>query len=199
MRPFPLLLLAALLGTGCLADRVVTLHPATPPMIPVTGTPRPLVVLPFADRRGAIAESPGINAVGGLYGLGGAPAAMLVSEPYPVTLQKLLISTLNARGIAAGAGPTPGANVLSGTVVDFYGYLNWGAGATLRAYVRITGPDGTYLADKTVSIDTTRWGIDTCVPKLEVVLGKVMTSWVEAVAFDADLTQAMLVEAPTTK
>ena len=103
-----------------------------------------MTVLPFADRRGAIAEggpTGGTQAVGGLYGLFGWPAALLVSEPYPLTLQRTLVAALAARGIPVTAGPavpigttTPGTGppevtgtyVLSGTIIDFYGYSNWG-------------------------------------------------------------------------
>src|SRR5262249_62400807 len=42
-------------------------------------------------------------------------------------------------------------------------------------------------------------GIKPCAPTVEVVVGRVVPPGVEAVAFDADLTQAMLVEAPPTK
>jgi hypothetical protein len=190
-----LLVLASLLGSGCLSDRVVTLKPSPAASTAVSpGAARPVTVMPFADRRGAIAEggpTGGTDAVGGLYGLRGWPAAMRVSEPYPVTLQHALVEALAARGIAAtpgGAGPSSDdAYVLSGTIVDFYGVLNWGAEATLRAHVRLSGPDGAYLADKTISREVKQFGLDTVTPKLEDVLARVMTEWVEAVASDPQL------------
>jgi hypothetical protein len=207
-------LLAALLASGCLADRVVTLDPPPAQVTPLpSGQARPVTLMPFSDRRGAIAEggyAGGTDAVGGLYGLRGWPAAMLVTEPYPVTLQRALATALAARGIpvtvsaveppagtttpGTGAPEITGTYVLSGTIVDFYGYSNWGAAATLRAYVRLSGPDGAYVTDKTISREVKQFGLDTITPKLEEILGKVITAWVEAVASDPQLTAPLLTQ-----
>jgi hypothetical protein len=213
MRLLTSLLLAALLASGCLNDRTVTLEPPPARVTPgPSGQARPVTVTPFADRRGAIAEgglTGGTEAVGGLYGLRGWPAALLVSEPYPLTLQRALVAALAARGIPATVGSaasvgtaTPGTGapdvtgtyVLSGTIVDFYGYSNWGAAATLRAYVRLSGPDGAYVADKTISREVKQFGLDTITPKLEEILGKVVTAWVEAAASDPQLTAPLLAQ-----
>jgi hypothetical protein len=194
------LVLTTWLGTGCLADRLVTLTPPPAQVTPINpAEARPMTVMPFGERRGAIAEggpAGGSNAVGGLYGLRGWPAALLVSEPYPVTVQRALAAALAARGIPvtdAGAGPTvgtpaEGSYVVWATIVDFYGYSNWGAAALLTAHVRVTAADGTYLADKTVSREVKQFGLDTVTPKLEDLLGKVITAWAEAVASDPQLT-----------
>jgi hypothetical protein len=206
-------LLAGLLASGCLADRVVTLEPPPAQVTPgPAGQARPVTLMLFSDRRGAIAEggyAGGTNAVGGLYGLRGWPAAMLVSEPYSVTLQRALAAALSARGIPvtasveAPAGTTSpgtaapgvtGTYVLSGTIVDFYGYSNWGAAATLRAYVRLSGPDGVYIADKTISREVKQFGFDTVTPQLEKILGKVITAWVEEAASDPQLVGPLLAQ-----
>lgn len=195
MRVTTLLLLAAFLGSGCLADRVVTLAPDPSRVSPAPGAPAtPVTVLPFADRRGAIAEG-GLDAIGGLYGLRGWPAALRVSEPYPVTLQHALVAALAARGIPATAvtGPPPGGtHVLSATVVDFYGYANWGAGAILSAHVRLAGPEGEYLADKTVTREVKQFGLDTITPRLEDVMDRLITAWADAVVSDARLMAPLL-------
>lgn len=195
MRVSTLLALAVLLGAGCLADRVVTLVPDAPPAGPPPGPAgRPVTVMPFADRRGAIAEG-GLDAVGGLYGLRGWPATMRASEPYPETLRRALVAALTARGISAtaAAGAPPGdTHVISATVVDFYGYANWGAAAVISAHVRLAGPDGEYLADKVVTREMTQSGLDTITPRLEDVFGRLIALWAEAVVTDPRLMGPLL-------
>jgi hypothetical protein len=213
MRPLTSLLLASLVASGCLSDRVVTLQPPPARVAAApSGPARPLTVMPFADRRGAIAEggpTSGTEAVGGLYGLRGWPAALLVSEPYPLTLQRALVAALAARGIpvtagsaaslgtaipGTGAPEVTGTYVLSGTIVDFYGYSNWGAAAILSAYVRLSGPDGAYITDKTISREVKQFGLSAITPKLEELMEMVITTWVEAATSDPQLTAPLLAQ-----
>ncbi|HVQ75252.1 MAG TPA: hypothetical protein VMT79_06910 [Candidatus Binatia bacterium] len=189
------IVLAAFVVSGCAGDRTMTLDPG-----PLGGAPdpaasgRPVTVAPVVDRRGAIAESESGDGIGGLYGVREWPAALLVSEPYSVALQHALVAALTARGIPAVSSPPGPANpaeayVMSTTIVDFYGVSNWGAQATLSAYVRLTGPDGSYVADKTVRSEVNKWiGLDSLTPRLEDVMNRVMREWVEAVASDPQIT-----------
>ena len=195
MRLVMSLALAAFVVSGCVGARTMTLDPG-----PARGGPdpagrgRPVTVAPVVDRRGAIAESYSTDGIGGLYGVREWPAALLVSEPYSATLQRALVAALTARGIPAVSSPPGPANpaeayVMSTTIVDFYGVSNWGAQATLSVYVRLTAPDGSYVADKTVRSEVDKWiGLDSWTPKLEDVMNRVMREWVEAVAADPQLT-----------
>jgi hypothetical protein len=187
-----LLGLTASLGSGCLSDRVITLRPQASEA-PRIDRAQPVRVLPFIDRRGAIAEG-GTETVGGLYGLRGWPAAVRLSEPYTVTLQRALVNALTARGIpATSADEADQSYAVSGVIVDFYGSANWGVYAGLRAYVRLSGPDGKMIADKTISRERWEWGAETY-PGIELALTKVIADWVDEVSLDPDLTTPLVTQ-----